>query len=218
MNPYKTFHSLRTTIVLIALLYVSNHATAQQVQHLKQINPRPNIQHKNKKNERLGPDRFSAGFGLGLDYGGIGIHALYYPQTNIGFFVAGGYNFMSMSYNAGTKLRLFLNKSRPQSAALFITAMYGYNTVIKVEGAAELSKTFYGATVGLGIDTRCKRTGAGYWSFALLIPIRGSEVNNYMDNLKNNYGATMTSDLSPVAISVGHHFVFDRGHKRKRDR
>ena len=36
--------------------------------------------------EMPGNDMFSAGLGLGMDYGGFGANVLFYPQENIGLF------------------------------------------------------------------------------------------------------------------------------------
>lgn len=62
--------------------------------------------------------------------------------------------------------------------------MYGTNTVIVISNASRLDKIFYGPTVGFGLDIDFKKTGrrnVGYWSLALLVPIRSAEVDKYMD-------------------------------------
>ncbi len=87
--------------------------------------------------------------------------------------------------------------------------MYGYNAAIAVSNATEYNKLFYGPTFGFGIDYRSSKESIGYWSFAILVPIRSSDVDNYIDDLKTNHGATFSSSLSPIGISLGYRFILD---------
>jgi len=41
----------------------------------------------------------------------------------------------------------------------------------------------------------------------LLIPVRGSAVKNYMDDLEQNHGVQFTMGLFPVGISFGYRFI-----------
>ncbi len=147
-------------------------------------------------------DNLALGFGLGLDYGGIGVNFLFYPQKNIGLFAGGGYAIAGFGYNVGAKFRAVSKK--PQSITPFAEIMYGYNAAIAVVNAESLNKIFYGMTLGFGLDYKRTPLKKGYWSFALLIPLRGSEVDNYIDDLKKNYTVEMKNQLLPFAISVGY--------------
>src|SRR5436190_11115365 len=123
-------------------------------------------------------DKATIGLGAGMDYGGIGGNFLFYPQKNIGLFAGLGYNFNSLGYNVGTKLRL-ISENRFRKASPYLMGMYGYNSVISVQNASQYDKVFYGPTVGIGMDYKSYPTKNGYWTFALLIPIRGSQVDDY---------------------------------------
>lgn len=142
------------------------------------------------------------GLGLGLDYGGIGANFLVYPQKNIGIFAGGGYAIAGFGYNVGTKIRI-TSASKVQT---YVTAMYGYNTAIYVTNATQHNKIFYGVSPGFGIDLRTKPNR--YFSFAILVPVRGSDVDDYINTLKG-YGVALESSLPPIGISVGYRFVLE---------
>lgn len=149
-------------------------------------------------------DRLSIGFGAGLDYGGlIGINFLAYPQKNIGLFGSAGFAMAGVGYNAGLKFRATMkNRVHP-----FATGMYGYNAVINVANASHLNKIFYGPTIGSGIDLKSKKRDNIYWTFALLFPLRSSEVDDYIQVLKTRYGAVFNNELLPFAVSFGFRYV-----------
>lgn len=148
-------------------------------------------------------DKLSIGAGVGIDYGGFGGNLLVYPQKNIGFFVGVGYALAGVGSNVGIKIRHIktISKIRP-----FLTAMHGYNAAIAVSDAKSYNKLFYGTTIGLGIDTRPRKENNRYFSFGLLVPIRGSNIDEYLNYLKSQ-GVTFKNALSPVAISIGYRFM-----------
>ncbi|MFN8256882.1 MAG: hypothetical protein U0W24_14400 [Bacteroidales bacterium] len=151
-------------------------------------------------------DKASFGLGIGMDYGGFGASFILYPQKNFGLFAAGGYNFVGFGYNAGFKARIVSDKKFTR-AAFYMTGMYGYNAVIKVENSENLNKIFYGPTLGLGIDFNPGQESKWYTNIGLLVPIRSSEVDEYMENLENNYGVEFKNDLPPIGISLGFRFI-----------
>ncbi len=147
------------------------------------------------------PDVFSAGLGLGFDYGGIGGQVIAYPQKNIGLFFGGGYVIAGFGYNAGIKLRLPGAVVDP-----FILGMYGYNAAIYVSDNTQFNKIFYGPSFAAGIDLHKRTASRGYWSFGITVPVRSSKVKAYMDDLKENYGVSL-SDLFPVGFTIGYKFT-----------
>ncbi len=149
-------------------------------------------------------DRSSFGLGGGLDFGGLGANMLVYPDKNIGVFGGVGYALGGIGYNAGAKIRIISKKHDTDPYALI---MYGYNAAIKVTGASQYNKLFYGPSIGFGMDFHSRRKNRGYWSMALLVPIRSSAVNDYMDDLKTNHGVEFKNELLPVAFSFGYRFV-----------
>ena len=147
----------------------------------------------------------SLGFGMGLDYGGlIGVNLLFYPQNNVGIFLGGGYALAGFGFNTGIKIRLLKGRINP-----YLVGMYGYNTVIKVIDASQFDKFFYGPTVGFGCDLRQSKVfSGGYFTGALLIPIRSSDVYDYIDDLENNHSVEFNTPLMPFAISFGYRVRF----------
>jgi hypothetical protein len=151
-------------------------------------------------------DRSSLGIGMGLDYGGFGACLTIYPQKNIGLFGGLGYALTGVEYNAGIKARLLFNKKKP-NASLFVLGMYGYNTVFKIKGLSKLNKTFYGPSVGIGLETAVRPNKVGVWSFAIIVPLRSKEALDYQDYLSSIPYVNMENKLAPLAFSIGYKFV-----------
>lgn len=160
-----------------------------------------------KTNNERKPDTFYFGVGLGMDYGGIiGINFSAYPQKNIGIFAGGGIALAGFGYNVGAKLRYVPNNQKRVQVLPFVMGMYGYNAAIVVLNATDYNKLFYGVTFGLGGDIRFR---TGCLSLALLIPIRGNEVDDYITDLQNKHHINFQNDLLPVAFSVGYKFIIN---------
>ncbi len=152
-------------------------------------------------------EKTSLGIGAGFNYGGLfGANILFYPQQNIGLFAGIGYALADVGYNVGAKIRV-INKNHFTKVYPFLTGMYGYNTSITVSGKEEYNKLFYGATIGGGIDLKFAPTNKGYFTFALYVPLRGTEVNDYINHLENFHGVVFSQNLLPIAISVGYQFI-----------
>jgi hypothetical protein len=142
------------------------------------------------------------GLGLGLDYGGlIGIQLNVNPHKNIGLFGGIGYALIEIGFNAGAKLRILPEaKFNP-----YISGMYGYNAVIKIEGASEYNKMYYGPSFGLGCEI-WGNTRKGYFNVELIIPVRSQQFTDEWDAIKNNPGIEIKQDILPVAFSFGYNF------------
>jgi hypothetical protein len=151
-------------------------------------------------------DRLSLGLGLGLDYGGIGWNLLLYPQKNIGIF--GGLGIVptaGVGVNGGAKLRFFSDYQKHKIIP-YCVIMYGYNAAIVIKDAEEYNKFFYGPTLGIGIDIKAKQGKKHYWSLALLLPIRGTKVDDYIEDLESNHNVEFNNKLIPIGISIGYRF------------
>jgi hypothetical protein len=203
VNPSRSLTNNRKTpfmnkaLLAIAVSLILFSATTRAQDATPPSNPQPS---------NPPPDVFTFGFGFGLDYGGLGVNATVYPQKNIGLFGSVGYALAGTGYNAGIKLRLLPNhgasKVRP-----FVEAMYGYNAAIAVAGNSQYNKLFYGPSVGAGLDIGSTLKGKANFCFAILVPIRSPDVNNYIDNLRNNYGVSFNNNLLPIAFSLGFRIV-----------
>ena len=148
-------------------------------------------------------DKVSIGVGVGIDYGGYGANLLVYPQKNIGFFVGAGYAFAGIGTNVGIKIRHIKTTSKIRP---YLTAMHGYNTAIAVSNSKSYSRLFYGTTIGFGIDTRPRLDLNRHFSFGLLLPIRSTNIDEYLNTLKSQ-GVTFKKSLYPFAISIGYRFT-----------
>ncbi|NQU84345.1 MAG: hypothetical protein HQ541_01160 [Mariniphaga sp.] len=152
-------------------------------------------------------DKTSIGIGIGLDHGGVGGNVLMYPHKNIGVFAGVGYAFAGIGFNAGAKVRLA--SDNPTSRVIpYAIGMYGYNAAIQVTNKSDLNKFFYGPSVGVGIDLRSKNPNKNsYWSFAILYPVRSSEVDEYRDDLSYYHNVVFENELIPVAFSINYRLI-----------
>ncbi|NOQ27661.1 MAG: hypothetical protein GQ564_20040 [Bacteroidales bacterium] len=140
--------------------------------------------------------------GLGLDYGGVvGFKLKLNLHDNFGIFGGLGWAFLGYGYNVGAKVN-FAPKSKINP---HLQAMYGYNAGIIIDNDSDLSKIFYGGTVGFGIDFKSTKRKS-YWTLGLLIPIRKEEVNEYMDYLEDEKNVEFQADLKPILLSIGFTF------------
>ena len=143
------------------------------------------------------------GIGIGIPYGGIGARLSFLPVKNLSLFAGGGYNLEGFGYSAGATVRLAPSKRVVPS----LVAMYGYNSVIVVQGLEELNKTYFGPTVGAGMEIH-KRNGQNFISIELLVPFRSQEFKDDMDFLRNSPEIEIT-DPWPVLFSFGYHMKFE---------
>ncbi len=150
--------------------------------------------------ENSTPSKVNLGLGMGLDYGGFGGRISFVPTKNFALFGGFGYNLLGLGYNVGGTYRILPDKRICPT----ISAMYGYNAVIKISGASELDKTYYGPSFSLGIEFRPQNKG--YWNVELIVPVRSKDYQDDMDAIKDNPSIELKSEPLPIAISVGYHF------------
>lgn len=144
------------------------------------------------------------GIGIGLDYGGFGGRLTFIPgdasKTSVGIFVATGFALNGLGFNAGLNLRIGQQRLVPT-----ISAMYGYNGVIKVIGASQYDKTYYGPSVAIGFENKTRNSNDNYIHLELVIPFRSAAFHNDIKALQNNPSIEINAP-SPVLISIGYHF------------
>lgn len=167
----------------------------------------PDFRSQNIIRERIPRDNFSWGVGGGFDFGGIGANLTAYPTKNLGLFVGVGYALAGVGYNVGAKFRMLSKKETSRVDPYFI-GMYGYNVAVAIKDRPMLNKFFYGPSIGFGLDLLKNKYSYGYWSVALLVPIRRGEANAYINDLKNHQGITFSSDLLPIGFSIGYKVIF----------
>ena len=140
---------------------------------------------------------YNIGIGLGMDYGGLGLRGTLVPIKQLGLFASAGYNLNGLGMNAGAQW--LITKRRH---TFLLTGMYGYNTVMSVEGDINDKGTYYGITAGIGYQLRVGSNG-NFWNWEVLVPFRNSNFHDDYDDLRA-IGARPGTPL-PVTIAVGFH-------------
>lgn len=146
------------------------------------------------------------GFGIGIDYGGVGVRASVLSFERVDVFAGLGYNLVGLGWNAGLAYRFDNDENR---VVPYANAMYGYNAVIVVEttggfgGNTVFEETYYGPSVGGGIELHMNKR-KNYFNFELLYPIRDPQYDKDLDMLKAS-GVQFEFEPLPISISIGYH-------------
>jgi len=152
------------------------------------------------------------GIGAGFDYGGIGLKGEFLPVKWLGIFGSAGYNLVEPAYNIGLSFKILPDKKVTPT----ITAMYGYNAVIKIIGVFgnEIrNQSYYGLSVGAGAEMKYG-LNKNKLSLALLVPFRNAAFHQDYRTHKNN-GTQFNPDILPVAITFGVNFGINPKTKKK---
>ncbi len=152
------------------------------------------------------------GPGLGFDHGGIGLKAEYQPGKHIGIFGGAGYNLANIGANAG----LIYNVLPDKNITPVLTAMYGYNAVIKVTylGGGDDFAVYNGLTVGGGVDFKYGRNKRQKINVNLLFPLRSSSFYETYRHIEDN--GEVQRPVYPVAVSFGWNYaIISQMRKRK---
>jgi len=143
------------------------------------------------------------GFGMGVDYGGIGVRASVISFDRVDVFGGVGYNFAGVGWNAGLAYRFDNGENK---VVPYGNVMYGYNAVIVVESNGfgdSFKETYYGPSVGGGIELHMSNR-KNYFNFELLLPFRDPQYQKDLDNLKAA-GVSFDMEPLPITFSVGFH-------------
>ncbi len=152
------------------------------------------------------------GLGAGMDYGGIGFKIEYLPIKYLGVFGGVGYNLVGLGVNAGLQFRPLPDKKIQP----ILMAMYGYNGVLKIDGANNnnlqqygldgISKAYYGFSAGVGGELKVGHKGSRLY-LGLWLPVRSKEFHDNYDIMKNSTYLTTKTDVLPIAYSIGFNFA-----------
>lgn|SRR5690554_1095666 len=80
---------------------------------------------------------------------------------------------------------------------------YGYNGGSKIDGAPEYDMISYGVTAGVDVDIKMGNKG-NKLSAGLFVPFRSKKFMDNYDAIKNDYRATLQTELLPIAVGVGY--------------
>jgi hypothetical protein len=142
------------------------------------------------------------GLGIGLPYGGFGGKLSVNPADQFALFAGVGYNLVGVGANFGAQY-IFPSKKQTE---FFLTGMYGYNAVIRIEGADNLNDTFSGVTAGMGIRINSSRNEGAFWDLGLLVPARSQGYKDAWDDINNNPNITDLTEPWPVQFFFGFNF------------
>lgn len=144
------------------------------------------------------------GIGVGIDYGGFGGRFAFRTSPKFALLAGLGYNLNGLGYNFGGAYRF----SPGKRTVPYLSAIYGYNAVIVIDGASQYNKTYYGPSLGFGLEFHSRRKPANYFNLELYLPFRPSEFTNDLNAIKNNPMFTLKSEPLPIGISLGYHWGF----------
>jgi len=147
------------------------------------------------------------GAGFGFDHGGLGAKAEFQPTKYIGLFGGLGYNFANVGANGGIIFNILPDKR----VTPVLTAMYGYNAVVKVEYLDGNDYAVYnGLTIGGGVDIKLGRhLDRHKLNVNLLVPFRNPDFFRDYNYIREN--GEIKQEILPVAISFGWSFnVFSK--------
>ncbi|MCP1997326.1 hypothetical protein [Flavobacterium sp. HSC-61S13] len=147
------------------------------------------------------PNKVFMGLGFGLDYGGIGAKIEYLPIKNIGVFAGLGYNLSELGWNVGASYKIKATERLSVNPMI----LYGYNAVIKVDGAPQYDMVSYGMTYGVNLDIYVGKKGNKI-SAGLFVPVRSEKFNDNYDAVKNDRYVKMDSELFPITVGVGYNW------------
>lgn len=139
------------------------------------------------------------GAGFGFDHGGLGVKAEFQPTRYVGLFGGLGYNFANAGANGGVIFNILPHKR----VTPVLTAMYGYNAVIKVEYLnGKDHAVCNGLTVGGGVDIKLGRhLDRHKLNVNLLVPFHSADFFRDYNYIRVN--GEIKQDMLPVAISFG---------------
>lgn len=151
---------------------------------------------------------FFLGPGFGFDHGGIGVKAEFQPVKYVGIFAGAGYNLAALGANGGVIYNILPDKK----ITPVLTAMYGYNAVLKVQYQTRTDYgVYYGLTVGAGADFKLGQSRRSKINVNLLVPLRSSSFFKEYDNIRQN--GTITQEIIPIGFSFGWNFLIAASNK-----
>lgn len=145
----------------------------------------------------------NVGFGIGLDYGGIGGRLTYCPDVNFGLFVSAGFVLIGFGVNGGALVKL----APKEKVCPYFGVMYGYNALIKIVNASEYNQIYYGPSLKIGVEFWTRRKQS-FFDIGLILPKRSQDYFDDLNKVKTNPAITMKSEPRSALVSLGLNFGF----------
>jgi hypothetical protein len=146
------------------------------------------------------------GLGVGLPYGGFGTRVSVNPADQLALFFGLGYNSVGAGYNVGMQ---YLVPSKKQTE-FFLTAMYGYNAIIKIKGTDIYNDSYSGVSAGAGLRINSNSSKGVFWDIGLLVPARSTAFKDDFEALEKNPMIEGLTKPFPVLFFVGVNFPISK--------
>jgi hypothetical protein len=145
--------------------------------------------------------RSNFGAGIGIPYSFYGLRYNYNFSPKIAGFASAGSALVGLGYNAGGIWRVLPQKRFCPT----LSAFYGTNALVLVQGTNQFNKVYTGASVSAGYEIRVPSGmfSNGFFHIELVVPFRSQAFTDDYNLLKNN-PAIKLHTLLPVAVSVGY--------------
>lgn len=151
------------------------------------------------------PARGSVGVGLGVPYGVLGVSGDLAVHDHVSLTVGIGTTiFAGVGYNAGAKL-FFMPSSRRWRPR--VSAYYGTNSMIVIEGSTSSAEKFLGLTLGAGVQRTFGASGRHGIDLDLMIVTTNGGMQEEMERLEDQHGV-MIPEPGRVKVSTGYRYVF----------
>jgi len=143
------------------------------------------------------------GVGIGLPFGGFGGRLSYNPADQFTLFGGAGYNTLGLAANGGFQYSIPSQKQ----TEFYFTGMYGYNSLILMEGAPRYNKTYNGLSLGAGIKINSFRFEGSYWDLGLLAPFRPQSYRDDLDKIRKSPLMEINAEPMPVLFYVSYNIM-----------
>jgi hypothetical protein len=150
------------------------------------------------------PSIANAGFGFGVDYGGIlGTKVNVIPYPWLGLFGAVGLSYQQTGYAVGMQFRMPTEKK----TSFYVTGLWGDNAGYVSEDRT-VKNQYKGFSVGGGIELK-RKSRKSFWAFGLLVPFRDPQLLKDVDALMSQ-GIKINYTDWPLTLTLGIHFMLDK--------
>lgn len=147
------------------------------------------------------------GLGYGIDYGGIGAKAGFYPIKYLGLFGSVGIMGGGIGWQVGI-VGFILPRSNRKTARPYVKASYGINAATIIQGGSEYNGTFAGPSVGIGLELRFGNKRKHGFNFDLNYPFRSEKYDEMVETINNDpYVGSLAAPLT-IIFSIGYHWEF----------
>jgi len=187
------FRILNITFVLFLFLFLQGVILAQE-----------NSEDSTHKKFHLQKD---FGIGFGIDYGGLGARAGFYPIKYLGLFGSVGIMGGGMGWQLGI-VGYILPRSNKKAVRPYVQVLYGINAATNIQGGSEYNGTFAGPSVGAGLELRFGKKRKHGFNFDVNYPFRSEKYEERIEAIKSDPHLGSLTEPWVILFSLGYHWEF----------